>query len=409
MLNILFVDDELMLLSGLRRMLHPLRDKWDMDFVDSGEEAIKRMSQKPYDVLVTDMRMSGVDGLQLLNHAQKEHPNVIRIVLSGHAEEEAILQAVGPAHQYLSKPCDSDTLRDTVNRAWMLKEQLEDSALAEVVSQMKSLPVLPNLYRRVVEMLNEPDVSFEELGEVISQDVAMTVKILQLVNSSFFGLSHRVTDVGHAVSLLGLNLIKSLILSVGIFSQQELGKEYEEWLQTLTMHSLRTGVMARSIAKYEGKKAQFVDDVMLAGMLHDVGKLVFAAGFREEYYDVIELTKTNSRPLWQLELELFGVTHGDVGGYLLALWGLPSAVVEAVAFHHEPLRSSAIGTSPVAIVHIVDVLANQKDPLQNDVGFMNLDSRFLKKNGLFTRVEEWKNIDFCLSDAGIFLGGKAGE
>ena len=151
MKNVLFVDDQPQVLRGLRRTLDCMEEEWDMEFVDSGQEALDIMAQKPFDVMVTDMHMPGMDGAQLLERVSQDYANTIRIVLSGQANEEAVFRAVQPMHQYLSKPCDAQTLQDTIERALAMQELLAESSLKQLVSQLSSLPSLPSLYEKWVK------------------------------------------------------------------------------------------------------------------------------------------------------------------------------------------------------------------------------------------------------------------
>jgi len=141
--RILFVDDEPNVLQGLQRMLRPLRDEWEMTFVSSGAEALQRLAQAPFDVIVSDMRMPNMDGAQLLTEVMQRHPEVIRIVLSGQANQEVVMKAVGPTHQYLAKPCDPESLKALVSQTSALRGLLTDATLKGLVASMKSLPSLP--------------------------------------------------------------------------------------------------------------------------------------------------------------------------------------------------------------------------------------------------------------------------
>ena len=222
--KILFVDDEPKVLISIRRMLHSLRKEWDMQFAESGPEALSILAQDPFDVIVTDMRMPGMDGAQLLTEVKQNYPQMVRIVLSGHADKEMIYKSVRPAHQYLSKPCDADLLKLTVSRACTLREMLTQDSLKKVVSEMDSLPSLPSLYAEIMEELRKEDASIQKIGEIISRDLGMTAKILQLVNSAFFGIPRHIENSAQAVNLLGMNIVKALVLTMEVFSEFEQNK-----------------------------------------------------------------------------------------------------------------------------------------------------------------------------------------
>jgi len=217
--RVLFVDDEPRILDGLKRMLRHMRDEWEMSFVESGEAALKVLESARFDVVVSDMRMPGMDGAELLTRVMERYPQIVRIVLSGHADKEMILKTVRPAHQYLSKPCDPEKLRSTVARASALRGLLADELLKQLVSQMSTLPSAPSLYNEVMNELRSGEGSVQRVGEIVSKDVGMTAKILQVVNSAFFGVPRHVESPAQAVSLLGLETIKALALSAQVFSQ----------------------------------------------------------------------------------------------------------------------------------------------------------------------------------------------
>src|SRR4051812_21162295 len=217
--HVLFVDDEVKILEGLKRLLRSFRDQWNMQFVSSAEEALAYMAAHPGDTLVTDMRMPGMDGCQLLQATMSQWPHIVRIVLSGQSDREILLKAAGLAHQYLNKPCDPELLKSTIQRAHALREFSVNETLKRLVSKMTSIPSLPGNYQEIMVELNQPEPSLKVIGEIMTRDAAMTAKVLQLVNSAFFGLPRRVTDSTQAVTLLGLHTVNGLVLSACVFSQ----------------------------------------------------------------------------------------------------------------------------------------------------------------------------------------------
>ena len=272
--NILFVDDEPMLLDGLRRMLRGMRDQWEMTFAEGGGAALEILKNKPVDVVVTDMRMPGIDGVQLLSQVRVLYPQIVRIILSGTTDKDMILKSIDAVHQFLTKPCDPDTLKTTIARACALRDTLTEKSLVNVVTGIDSLPSLPDLYTEVVKEVNSPNGSLNRVGEIIAKDVGMSAKILQLVNSSFFGLPQHVATPTRAVNLLGLETVKSLILSVKIFSQFGNSDLPGYSISSLWDHCMATGSIAKAIAKEKGMAPEGPDEAFTAGLLHDVGKLV---------------------------------------------------------------------------------------------------------------------------------------
>jgi DNA-binding NtrC family response regulator len=176
--RILFVDDDEFSLRGLDRLLRSTRDEWEMEFLDSGDKALARMGEVPFDVIISDMRMPGMNGAELLNEVMKRHPKTIRLILSGYADRDLILKCVGSTHQYLAKPCDADALKMIVRRATQLEYALKSEPLRELVARCAVLPSVPALYSEIIEVLQKPDADVALIGDIIFKDGAMTAEIL---------------------------------------------------------------------------------------------------------------------------------------------------------------------------------------------------------------------------------------
>ena len=392
--SILFVDDEQSILKGLQRSLRGQRKEWDMVFVDSAEAALKIVNKKNFDAIVSDMRMPGMDGAQLLQILAADHPELVRIILSGHSDEEMIMQSIGTAHQFLTKPCDTNVLKDTLNRTLALRGLLDNERLHSFVTGISSLPSIPQTYQKIMDTLHSADASLQEVGEIISTDPAMTAKILQLVNSAFFGLGRQISNSKEATTLIGLDAIKALALSIGIFSQfdkQQNGDTVFS-IDTLLNHALAVARLAERIAQAEGADKTVTDNCFLAGMLHETGILILEDNFSEDYDKVRELSKSQDISLCQAEQKIFGATHAAVGAYLLGLWSINNTVVEAVAFHHQPELSGCTGFSPLVALHAADILMECEfiDNTKTDA-YENLIA-FLKEIGLEERLETWKSL-----------------
>jgi HD-like signal output (HDOD) protein len=387
--SVLFVDDEPRVLEGLQRMLRVMRREWQMVFAESGQKALDILSQGAFDVVISGMVMPGLDGAQLLTEVQNRYPHIVRIVLSGQSDDETSLKSVLPAHQYLSKPCDAETLKHTVGRACTLRDLVTNERLKGVVSQMGSLPSLPSLYAEMMEALQSAETSIQKIGEIISKDIGMTAKILQLVNSAFFGLCQSVSSPTQAASLLGLETIKALVLSVQIFSEFDPSGVPQFSPEMLWKHSMRTGVTAKAIANKEKTVKDVVDDAFMAGLLHDSGKLVLGAKFPEKYGKVIALAEGENISLCEAESDMFETTHAEVGAYLMGLWGLPNAIVETLAFHHTPGQSFGKRFSPLTAVHVANALDHEGHILDGEETGSAIDLDYLEKLGLSDRLVFW--------------------
>jgi HD-like signal output (HDOD) protein/CheY-like chemotaxis protein len=385
--RILFVDDEPMVLSGIQRSLRSMRSEWDVEVANGGADALKIMAETAFDVVVSDMRMPGMDGAQLLDQVKTKFPRTVRFVLSGQSEREAILRSIGPSHQYLSKPCDVEELKQKITHAFALRELLDNPHLKEIISSMQTVPSLPSLYVAVTDALRLPDVSIANIAKLISQDMGMTSKVLQLVNSAFFGLPCQVCDPRQAVSLLGIENIKALVLSVHVFS--ELKGETTEEMAFLWPHSLHTAAFAKAIAHAQGEKQNVEDEAFAAGLLHDVGRLVLASSCGPQYEKVLRMKAERKTDISEIEQEVFHCTHAEVGAYLLGLWGLPDSIVEAVAWHHSPSAAGLGAFSPVIAVHVADHFDHGTHADSTPSEHPKLDDDLLARLGLRDRVKVW--------------------
>ena len=388
--RILFVDDETLVLEGLQRMLRSMRAEWEMVFVESGSKALELMAQAPFDVVVSDMRMPGMNGAELLAEVLKRFPKTVRLVLSGHADRDLVLKCVGSTHQCLSKPCQPEELKAAITRAGNLEASLRDQNLRQLVARLDRLPSIPALYVQIVEKVQDPEIGLDEIGDIVAKDLAMTAKILKLVNSAFFGLGRQISSPAEAVSYLGVETIKSLVLSIHAFSQYSSLRLGSFSIDALWLHSQKTAGLAKEIARMEDAENRVLDDSFVAGLLHDTGKLVMVSNFAEQYDQVLNAVRGGSQTLVQAEEQSFGANHAEVGGYLLGLWGLPVPVVEAIALHHQPTQCTNQAFSPLTAVHAADALVSCLAPERENSFAEELDLKYLSKLGLDSRVPYWR-------------------
>ena len=390
--KILFVDDEQRVLDGLQRMLHARRGEWEMTFVDGGQAALDALDQAPFDVIVSDMRMPGIDGATLLGRVQAEHPSTVRIVLSGHAELEAALRAVPVAHQFLCKPCQAETLREVVTRACGLQALLDDATLQETLGGIDTIPALPRVYNELVAALADPEVALADVAAIVEQDLGITAKILQLVNSSFFGIKRRIADIRQATACLGTTMIRNLALSVEVFRAFEgtaLPRGFS--LEEEQAHANLTARIARNLVA--GDKAQS-ESAFLAAVLHDLGRLILATKLPEVYQRAVAASH-GERPSCETEEAQNGVSHAEIGAYLLGIWGMPYTVVEAVANHHHPARVRHESFDVLSAVHVADALAHEV----SGATAPELDLDYLDSLGVVDQLPGWREMAAGEADA----------
>jgi HD-like signal output (HDOD) protein len=385
--RVLFVDDEPLVLQGLQRMLRSMRHEWDMTFVESGAQALERLRQEPFDVVISDMRMPGMNGAELLGAVTKKFPKTVRLIFSGQADQDLVLKSIGSAHQYLSKPCDPDTIKTTVARTIGLEAALRSQALQQLVSQMDCLPSIPTLYSRIVQKLQDPEVGVDEVAEIVAQDLGMTATILKVVNSAFFGLGQRISSPHEAVAYLGLQTVKSLVLCMGALSKFEEVSLGGFSLETLWSHSLATAGAAKRIVEIESQDRKLIDEAFVAGMLHDIGKLLLAATLPKEFGEILQRADSEKLSLVEVETEAFGANHAEVGAYLMGLWGLPGPVVEAIGYHHAPAKAGVQSFSCLTAVHTPNAFVQETGAGNSG---RQTDEGYLQGLGVVERLPVWR-------------------
>jgi putative nucleotidyltransferase with HDIG domain len=388
--TILFVDDEVNILEGLRTRLHRQRAKWEMLFAQSGKAALEMMSRTRVDVLVTDMRMPEMDGLTLLKHAQQAHPSVVRIVLSGHAEMEAALRAIHVAHQFLTKPCEAGVLENTVDRACNLQELINNELVRQVVGKVDNLPSPPIVYSRLMVALNNEFIGTRQVADILRNDIAMCAKTLQVVNSALFHIPRQITDIEDAVTFLGYNTIRQIALSVEVFNSHRKGRRAGPVLESMETHAC----LVASLASRMFSIKQQQEDAFIAGLLHDIGKLVLAAHLPSAFQEIQNAMRRDGGTMTAAEQQMLGTTHAEIGAYLLGLWGLPYPIVEAVANHHRPERVESPEFDVMASVYAADHLIHELMASQTGAGPLDdaLDMEQLEKWGVGARAPQWREM-----------------
>jgi HD-like signal output (HDOD) protein len=326
-MRILFVDAEVRVLEGLERSLQLLvDDDWELEFVGSGAEALARVEAQEFDALVTDMRMPDIDGAELLARARERAPRTVRIVLSGEMDADSAIRAMERAHQILGKTCKADLLLEVLRASARFRSLLDDDGFRRAVISIDRLPAVPSTYREIEAELARPSASAATVASIVAKDPGLTARALQVASSPFFGGGRRIHDVRQAIARLGLTTISALALAAVFAETESSARELD--LSALARTALRTATIAARIASNDHAHAY------LAGMLSEVGRVVFALT-RPHQFDAAErAAREPGRDLLAVEREHWGVGHPEVGAYLLALWGLPEPVVDAVARHH---------------------------------------------------------------------------
>ena len=362
MKHILFVDDEPLVLRGLRRAFDDLAETWSVECATGGEEALQKLAAGPCDVLVTDMRMPGMNGAELLAVVAHRHPQVVRIVLSGQADQELLVQCVSTAHHYFAKPCDPELLRTTVQHLVELGERAGQTSLCLLANRLPLLPSQPQVYRKLVAAINRAETDLETLAKLVESDQGLTAKVIKLSNCAYFGFGHSVNSVTEAVSLLGVELLKALVLSTEVFDFCNHPGRAGISVDRLWARAQALAGAARAIAREERLPRELQEAAFTAGLLHNCGLLVLAANLPGQLSSAIALARNLQQPLDTCEHLTYGTTYAEVSSYILSLWELPAEIVAAVGAHHAgPTEDSHELTLP-ALLHVAHFLVGENQP-----------------------------------------------
>jgi HD-like signal output (HDOD) protein len=270
--------------------------------------------------------------------------------------------AEGSAQQLLPKPWKDEELKEVIRGALKQAEELQtkNESLQKIINSLSSLPSMPHTYLKVKKCLADIDnVSIDQIADLIEEDTSISAELLRWANSALFGQRYQVDTVKRAVLVLGLDIVEGLILSESVFSSVAPRTAEGFDLKSFQTHSVACGIIAKLLVSelpYMDPKDE--DWAFTAGLLHDIGKLIEARYLDKEFNKIIVTAREKNIPILKAEYEILGTTHEEIGGYLADWWSLPSFIVNAVRWHHEPALCNA-NREIIAAVHVADVLVQQ--------------------------------------------------
>lgn len=362
--RILFVDDESNVLESIRRTLHADSYRWELSFSSDPDEALRMLAgSNGFDVIVSDMLMPRMSGAELLNIVRERFPNTARLVLSGFVDSDHAILAIPVAHQLLQKPCERRELRCALERVCTLQDILSSSEIRSIVGSIDTLPSPSRSYQSLLRAVQNPFIGTAELGGIIEKDIAMSAKLLQLVNSAFFGLPQHVVSIDFAIRFLGIETVKRLALTSGVFGALQSGRtDCDTMVESVQERAWRTVAIVNMLDLAEKHQ----EAAVLGALLHDVGQIIIASKLPNQFRSIQEIISEEACSMVQAETRVLGVTHAEIGAYLLGLWGLDSRVVEAVAHHHHPTRIPHTELDSSSAVYLADLLFDEIEEHPDD-------------------------------------------
>lgn len=374
-MRVMFVDDERMILSGLKRAF--FRNPWQIYYADSAEKALSALKSKPVDFIVSDMRMPGMDGAALLEKVAECYPQTVRIILSGHSDEEASKRASFVAHQWLSKPSQPQSIEALLNHIYRTRNALPDEKIQQVIGEIKSLPAAPRVYMQINALIRDESADMQRISSVIAQEPALVAKILQLTNTSFFANAKHVESLTEAITRLGLELVCSIVMAAETYSQLDNSSgfsiEYEQ------KHCLATARFAATMVEPALRQ-----ETILVGLLHNIGKFILYKVSPEVMSTYMQRRDENGVNI-ALEQELFGADHTQLAGYLLHLWNFSYSLIENIVLHHNPEKLMEKSFGAGAAVYVASSLLKRQPINQEFIDHFNLDDKIEKWQSQVTK------------------------
>ncbi|MDP1724993.1 MAG: HDOD domain-containing protein [Alphaproteobacteria bacterium] len=335
-IKILIVDNQPKVYQGLKRVLWTQKPDWDLFYAENGQKALELIDEQKFDVIVSDIKMPVMNGSELLNHVYTKHPDIIRIVLSGQCDQDSAFKLVSTTHLFLAKPCDHKTFTDFIERAMKNKLILNNPDIIKIINGIQNIPSMPYTYLKLNHILEQKNVNVNTIVDIISNDVALAAKILQMVNSAFFSLNWRVTNLNQAIHVLGIDTLKMLVLSYGLIQKFEVKQIGKFSTDILWQENINVAFLAKELAIKSNESEDIVEEVFVSSLLLKIGILLLAQNYYLKFEEALKLAIETSSILIDVEKDLYACSHAEIGAYLLSIWGLPSEIVETVALHMNP-------------------------------------------------------------------------
>jgi HD-like signal output (HDOD) protein/ActR/RegA family two-component response regulator len=383
--TVLFVDDEQAILDGLQNSLRKYRKRWNLVFALGGREAIDVLAVNEVDVIVSDMRMPGMDGAELLTWAKDNTPAAVRIVLSGQAARETVERAMPVVHQYLAKPCDTARLASILERTEKFCSTITEPCLREGVGRFATVPTAPGTRQEVLDELDRPGLSLRQMTDVVAANPSLATSVLQVANLDYFGDAATITSIPRAVNTLGIDTIVALAHSM-------------HWADCGPVDQCGCGVRHagrdRSVVRAELARSFAPDPVVgetafAAALLSKVGRLFLASACESGYHEVLRTRDELDRCLHPIERQFFGVDDADVAAHTLGMWGLPEIIVDAIGRQYD---LDPAGATPLrAVLHAADVLSREVCSVDGCAECsIEMNTDFIEAAGCLGEVDRWR-------------------
>ncbi len=332
---IVIVDDEESILSSLRSLLR--RQRYDLHVFDTGALAVEFVTRHTPDIIISDMRMPEMSGIEFLDQAEFICPTSTRLMLSGYEDKSIIFDAIahGIAQQYIMKPWDDDELLTIIGNVIQSRQDLQRQHLDTMLQSISSLPSPPQAKKQIQRIFENENRSIRELVSDVEKVPALVARILRIANSVYFAARMPISTTLEAVSFIGAEYVESLILAMSVFhhAEDKLMQEFAVPLDDLWRHAVRRAALGHAIAKeWPGFNQSSIAYTVC--LLQDVGFIVRFNTEAEKSKQFVHITNTLHLSMHEAESKVYTLPHATVGAALLQLWNFPISLITAIGRHH---------------------------------------------------------------------------
>lgn len=360
---------------------------WQLVFCGSAMQMLETLGHD-VDVMIAPDATDLGSTTDLFLQARNNHASTLRIVLLDSSRQSSSDQLSSLVNRTLSRQSSPESLIGSVSAALQLRAVMCNKRLRNLVEKLPNVPTLPEKYQEIQTALQNDTATMQSIGRIIETDPALTARILQLANSAAFGLPHPVSTAGEALSRLGINTVAGMVLSHGVFTQFDQRTIRSTGIRDVFWHSSVMGQLARRVMADYTDNVRRIDQAMTAGILSDIGTLVLAAGMPDAMAICRRIVEKDGRADWDVESDLIGFTHMQVGAMLLSMWDLPDSIIEAVAYHHNPSQCPETQFTPLSAVHVGNAILKRQD----ETIVPNLDWPYIERINASDHVVTWNKL-----------------
>ncbi len=359
---------------------------WEVTSTSDGKQAISKLENESWDAIVAKQDLPDMVGSELLLHVSKCTADGLRVLIVGNKDDAGSFDASNSAHRIISTPIKLDTFNNMLKNSIELRQTISNDRIRSIVSSVSSLPTLPEIYEKLVSEMNKEDVSVQNISNLISQDIGLSAQMLKMANSAYFGLSQRISSVTQAVNMLGMQTVSTIVCATSVFDKNSVSAVEGYSIEHIRDKCLRVATSARTLAHSFGMPSQVVEDSLLAGALHDVGKLLMLGHFKNEFKDAIDIVNSQQMPLYLAEIEVLGVHDAQLGAYLLSSWGFCDPIVEAVAMQYTPDKTPVPELNALCAVYLASVFHTHENARGNILN-ESVSGEYLESLGLTSQTD----------------------